>query len=665
VTVNKPQFRVCFPMLILAMLVSFGLASEAEARKSPPPPPPIGDFVMWDYRDIVATSGVTLAEYHWWLIHSWLQEESRRPERFVLYATSPTNGPAGGEYATFYDPAGPVASAPTEDHLNFVTFFSLVSSLNATASRGTNQIEIEILLDGSSFQTATSCTSPPGTCSVGAPPALPSSFSTMPCALHWLSTLAGTLETAGTLDALGGLTIDPELPGNGVGEAVQLAVWIDHHVATSPDVNLQGLRYAMTFGVTSKNAGLYTTARFPMTEQNWPHGLWDTAIGDSNAASIHAAVDSNGYLCWRDGDASPILDTVYMQVYAGCSDIGPGNIWQWMNSVDDPTTGNCGIKGTTYTARTPGDAALRLSRLLRGIPQTEGPGTVTVVSDPSNPSNPTHVGITFSADATVLSRGTQSVTTSQLGVSDFLAPSVQLSTGTLSGAQVPALNECSPGAGWKPLVGQGGWLPGGIAMGHGLPGDVPITDSAYLVTEVSAYYPIPAVQDAEMSSRFVFLFSAEEAELENCYGNPFFGHWTYADFSNFAAAFVAETASHPFFGTEVVHDDFHCDYPLSQQQLGIYDLRFACAKWGLSDYPGYAEGKPSSCSAVPPASNCCPYVPHFDHDGDGFVSGRDLAVVLSQWGSCSETISCWADFNFDGVVDVLDLALLLENWGEL
>jgi hypothetical protein len=58
-------------------------------------------------------------------------------------------------------------------------------------------------------------------------------------------------------------------------------------------------------------------------------------------------------------------------------------------------------------------------------------------------------------------------------------------------------------------------------------------------------------------------------------------------------------------------------------------------------------------------------VPHFDHDGDGFVSGRDLAVVLSQWGSCSETTSCWADFNFDGVVDVLDLALLLENWGEV
>ena len=661
---NMRYVRVGAQSLILAMLVSLGLASKADAQKSPPPPT-IGEFVMWDYRDIVATSGVTLASYHWWLIHTWLQEESRRPERFVLYVTSPTNGPAGGEYATFYDPAGTIAPSPTEDDLNFATFFSLVSSLNATASRGTNQIEIEVLLDGSSFQTATSCTSPPGTCSVGTPPALPSAFSTMPCALQWLSTLAATLETAGTLDALGGLTIDPELPGNGVGEALQLAVWIDHHVATSSDANLQALRYAMTFGVTSKNAGLYATARFPMTEQNWPHGLWDTAAGDSNAASIHAAVDSAGYLCWRNGDASPILDTVYMQVYAGCSDIGPGNNWQWMNSVDDPSTGNCGIKGTAYTARQPDDAALRLSRLLRGIPQTEGPGTVTVVPDPSNPPNPTHVGVTFSADATVLSRGTQRTTTSHLGISDFLVPSAQLSTGTLNGSQVPALDECSPGAGWKPLVGQGGWRPVGIAMGHGLPAGTPITDSAYLVTEVSAYYPIPGVQDSAMSSRFVFLFSAEEAELENCYGNPFFGHWTFANFSAFAAAFVAETASHPFFGTSDSSGDFTCAYPLNQKQLGIYDLRFACAKWGLGAYPGYAAGTPAPCRPVPPSTSCCPYVPHFDHDGDGFVSGRDLAVVLSQWGSCSETTSCWADFNFDGVVDVLDLALLLENWGEV
>ena len=168
-----------------------------------------------------------------------------------------------------------------------------------------------------------------------------------------------------------------------------------------------------------------------------------------------------------------------------------------------------------------------------------------------------------------------------------------------------------------------------------------------------------------MSSRFVFLFSAEEAELENCYGNPFFGHWTFADFSNFAAAFVAETASHPFFGTSGSSGDFTCAYPLNQKQLGIYDLRFACAKWGLGSYPGYAAGTPAPCRPVPPSTSCCPYVPHFDHDGDGFVSGRDLAVVLSQWGSCSETTSCWADFNFDGVVDVLDLALLLENWGEM
>ena len=674
---NKPaRFRSMGWSMTLAVFVSMSLASKADAQKSPPPPT-IGEFVMWDYRNMVAGSGTTLANYHWWLIHTWLQEETRRPERFVLYVTSPTAGQQpDGEWATFYNPSGPVDPSPTGADLNFVTFFSLVSSLNATRSRGTNQIEIEVLMDSSSFQTATAgCTSPPETCSEGTLPVLPPLFSTMPCAMEWLATLAGTLEAAGTLDVLGGLTIDPEGPGNGVGEAIKLALWIDHYVAVSGDRNLQQLRTAMTFGVTSKNAGLYMTARFPMDETNWPHSLLTTACGDPNlvppttgdpnADSICHAVDSNKFLCWRESDPSPILDTVYMQVYAGCSDIGPGNIWQWMNSVDDPSTGNCGIKGTTYTARTPGDAALRLSRLLRGIPQTEGPGTVTVVSDPSIPSNPTHVGITFSVDATVLSRGTQSVTTSQLGVSDFLAPSVQLSTGTLNGTQVPALDECSPGAGWKPLVGQGGWLPNGIAMGHGLPGDVPITDSAYLVTEVSAYYPIPAVQDAEMSSRFVFLFSAEEAELENCYGNPFFGHWTFANFSAFAAAFVAETASHPFFGSSDSSGDSTCAYPLNQNQLGIYDLRFACAKWGLGSYPGYAAGTPTPCRPVPPSTSCCPYVPHFDHDGDGFVSGRDLAVVLAQWGACSEQASCWADFNLDDVVDAADLALLLENWGEV
>lgn len=660
---STPRFRSVFISMLLALFFSLSLASKADAQKSPPPVP-VGDFVMWDYRDIVAGSSVTLASYHWWLIHTWLQDDSRRPERFVLYVTSPADGPGGGEYATFYDPSGAINPSPTEDNLNFVTFFQLVSDLNANASRGTNQIEIEVLIDGSSFQTATDCTAPPGSCSVGTPPALPSFFSTMPCAIDWLSTLSGTLETAGTFDVLGGLTIDPELPGNGVEDALQLAVWIDHHVAVSADPRLQSLRYAMTFGVTSKNVGLYATARFPMTEQNWAHGLWSTAMGDSNAASIRAALDSQKFLCWRNGDPSPILDTVYMQVYAGCSDIGPGNIWQWMNSVDDPSTGNCGIKGTSYTARTPADAALRLSRLLRGIPQTEGPGTVTIVSDPSNPPTSTHVGITFSADATVLSRGTQSSSTSHLSVSGFLPSDVQLSTGTLNGPQVPVLDECSPGVGWKPLLGQGGWIPDGIGTGHALPGGTPITDSPYLVTEVSAYYPIPGVQDAAMSSRFVFLFSAEEAELENCYGNPFFGHWTYSNFAEFAGDFVAETNAHPFFGTSDSNGDFTCAYPLSQQQLGIYDLRVVCAKWQLASYPGYTAGTPSPCRPVPPATSCCPYVPHYDYDGDGMVSGRDLAIVLSQWGACEQAASCWADFNFDEVVDAADLALLLLHWGE-
>ncbi|MDE0890144.1 MAG: hypothetical protein OSA40_11885 [Phycisphaerales bacterium] len=57
-------------------------------------------------------------------------------------------------------------------------------------------------------------------------------------------------------------------------------------------------------------------------------------------------------------------------------------------------------------------------------------------------------------------------------------------------------------------------------------------------------------------------------------------------------------------------------------------------------------------------------MPHYDYDGDGMVAGRDLAIVLSQWGACEQAASCWADFNFDEVVDAADLALLLLHWGE-
>ena len=48
-----------------------------------------------------------------------------------------------------------------------------------------------------------------------------------------------------------------------------------------------------------------------------------------------------------------------------------------------------------------------------------------------------------------------------------------------------------------------------------------------------------------------------------------------------------------------------------------------------------------------------------DLDGDGEVSGSDLARLLGEWGSESSS----ADFNGDGIVGPEDLAQLLGSYG--
>lgn len=47
-----------------------------------------------------------------------------------------------------------------------------------------------------------------------------------------------------------------------------------------------------------------------------------------------------------------------------------------------------------------------------------------------------------------------------------------------------------------------------------------------------------------------------------------------------------------------------------------------------------------------------------DLDGDGFVNGADLAILLGNWGTSDPL----ADLNEDGVVDGADLAMLLGEW---
>ena len=50
-----------------------------------------------------------------------------------------------------------------------------------------------------------------------------------------------------------------------------------------------------------------------------------------------------------------------------------------------------------------------------------------------------------------------------------------------------------------------------------------------------------------------------------------------------------------------------------------------------------------------------------DMNGDGFVNGNDLAILLTQWGVCSKC-NCIADFNNDCNVNGNDLAFLLTSW---
>ncbi len=52
-----------------------------------------------------------------------------------------------------------------------------------------------------------------------------------------------------------------------------------------------------------------------------------------------------------------------------------------------------------------------------------------------------------------------------------------------------------------------------------------------------------------------------------------------------------------------------------------------------------------------------------DLDGDGMISGGDLAIFLAAWGStCTDGPGCTGDIDFSGAVDSEDLAILLSSW---
>lgn len=66
------------------------------------------------------------------------------------------------------------------------------------------------------------------------------------------------------------------------------------------------------------------------------------------------------------------------------------------------------------------------------------------------------------------------------------------------------------------------------------------------------------------------------------------------------------------------------------------------------------DGLPDLCDPCPFLAGPCP-----DLDGDGFVNGADLGILLGAWGPCD---GCPPDLDGDGVVDGADLGTLLGSW---
>lgn len=54
-----------------------------------------------------------------------------------------------------------------------------------------------------------------------------------------------------------------------------------------------------------------------------------------------------------------------------------------------------------------------------------------------------------------------------------------------------------------------------------------------------------------------------------------------------------------------------------------------------------------------------------DLNGDGFVNGADLTILLASWGACLDPLNCPADLDGNFVVDGADLTILLANWSGL
>ena len=92
------------------------------------------------------------------------------------------------------------------------------------------------------------------------------------------------------------------------------------------------------------------------------------------------------------------------------------------------------------------------------------------------------------------------------------------------------------------------------------------------------------------------------------------------------------------------NEDGGCGVP-----FGVMPIEFVA----LADAAGGGAINAGLVAAVSPP-------PSPDLNGDGFVNGADLGLLLLSWGPCNR---CDADLTSDGVVDGADIGVLLIAWG--
>jgi len=99
-------------------------------------------------------------------------------------------------------------------------------------------------------------------------------------------------------------------------------------------------------------------------------------------------------------------------------------------------------------------------------------------------------------------------------------------------------------------------------------------------------------------------------------------------------------------------------FPSTHANSAIIEWSADCNTDGIVDYGQILQGQLADVNAngVPDSCECLS-----DINGDGWVDGVDLGIVLASWST--DAAGAPADLNRDGAVDGADLGVLLSAWG--